>query len=159
MESWECGKRSGSSGRAKINAITSAPVPEEDLPPGVTACRFCNFDRSDQGVQMHIREFGLCCIRLQEPVQHPLLLVRSVDLTMYGGLSKTYPSEVGDMSAAILATCCLVASGPLSPLTPMSASLASVIRKRSLIHAPRILSLHEPTNCVDPVCRIWRPRS
>lgn len=99
----------GSTKRTPINTITSAPVPEEDLPPGMTACRSYSFDRSDPAVQMHIREFGLFCIRLQEPVQHPLLLVGSVRLILYGGLSETYPSEFDAMSEAILATYRLVA--------------------------------------------------
>ncbi len=99
----------GSTKRTPINTITSAPVPEKDLPPGMTACRSYSFDRSDPGVQMHMREFGLFCIRLHEPVQHPLLLVGSVRLTMYGGRLETYPSEFDAMSEAILASYRLVA--------------------------------------------------
>lgn len=112
---------------------------------------------------MHIREFGLFCIRLQEPVQHPLLLVGSVRLTMYGGLSETYPSEFDAMSEAILATYRLVAPLPLSSDMLLSMLLASAKQKLSPIyppvHAPRIILLHELANCVDPVCRTWRRRS
>jgi hypothetical protein len=71
---------------------------------------------------MHIREFGLFCIRLQEPVQHPLLLVGSVQLTMYDGRSETYPSEFDAMSEAILATYridgALASPPPAEPLVP-----------------------------------------
>jgi hypothetical protein len=70
---------------------------------------------------MHIREFGLFCIRLQEPVQHPLLLVGSVRLTMYGCLMETYPSGFDAMSEAILATSALLLPDHFRPCLRFSA--------------------------------------